>query len=399
MNADSIRPGLTGDDDSWEALARDLLGVEIDRPAPADDVVEDLPYPESSLPPGPAWGSWAAPAEAQPDPSAADVKHDRPESEGEPVAESTGDDESAESAAEPAAEKAEESAPDSYWDALQDWDWDSDAESSPRAESPRARGDRSSARRGPREDRRDRPASPSDRPAATSDRPSPRVPETRPNESLRQDFIDDAEFGAGLVDDLPAAPRAPEKPRESVERSVPVDRTSPVKQSRDEEAPCGDEEGRRRRRRRRRSRDRDRPDMEHPSEPERTATDDDFATDTEVSESPGAAAEESGESAETEARRRRRRRRRRRGEPSAHAGETADLAEPSDLAEEDFASAPYGGLSGEDDESGERDEDSAPSYRNVPTWEEAIGYLTRRQPGTALGQEGSSHSGRRRRRR
>ena len=75
-------------------------------------------------------------------------------------------------------------------------------------------------------------------------------------------------------------------------------------------------------------------------------------------------------------------------------------------SEESFvAASPYQASSGDDDEEeddeaaeaegeegdGEEGEESPRVYRNVPTWEEAIGFLIHRQPGDSHSREG--HSG------
>ncbi|HEX4070726.1 MAG TPA: hypothetical protein VHX68_06135 [Planctomycetaceae bacterium] len=74
-------------------------------------------------------------------------------------------------------------------------------------------------------------------------------------------------------------------------------------------------------------------------------------------------------------------------------------------SEEPFAAAsPYQASSDDDDEEeddeaaeaegeeveGEGDEESPRVYRNVPTWEEAIGFLLHRQPGDSHSREGRS---------
>src|SRR5690606_21623072 len=119
MNADSIRPSLPGDDDSWEDLARDLLGVEIDQPAAAADVAlveEELPYPESSLvPAAKAAETHGAEVEAGVEDAASAADDDEvPESNVEDVQVVAEDESSGES--------------DSYWDALKDWDWGSEGD-------------------------------------------------------------------------------------------------------------------------------------------------------------------------------------------------------------------------------------------------------------------------------
>ena len=137
------------------------------------------------------------------------------------------------------------------------------------------------------------------------------------------------------------------------------------------------------------------------------APSDEFLSDEEPTEESPLEAEESDRSAP----RRRRRRRRRPGER----GPRRELPAESSLlksslteseSEAPFAAAsPYQASSDDEDEEeddeaaeaegeeveGEGDEESPRVYRNVPTWEEAIGFLLHRQPGDSHSREG--HSG------
>ncbi|MEX1095636.1 MAG: hypothetical protein WED34_06270 [Planctomycetales bacterium] len=375
MNADSIRPGLSGDDDSWEDLARDLLGVDINQPPAVDDTGEELPYPEPMFPAG-ARPEDAPSAEAR---EAAGREPDLPVDADEP-------DEAEFAAQEPTAEPA---APDSYWDALQDWDWDGETESS---------------RRGPRREDAGEKRQPA-APAAGERRPrpapaeAPRAADKEAIEARRREFLEDSDFGAGLLEERPPSPRksiesrrpAAERPVERAEPSVER-AEAPVERVAEEEA--GEEGPRRRRRRRRRPRDGEREaagaeaPSARPSAP-REAAEEEFGEAVEAE--PAEPAAEAGPGETTGEPKRRRRRRRRRGgerEPRAAQPEAAEGREEAEVEEEGFAEEgfaeegfaepePVTARTGDVSEGPESEEEAPHSYRSIPSWEEAISYLTK----------------------
>ncbi|MGD9854340.1 MAG: hypothetical protein AB7U20_05250 [Planctomycetaceae bacterium] len=240
---------------------------------------------------------------------------------------------------------------DTYWDALDGWDWEEETSTSSGEKA--------------------KPRSVSERPAA------PRS-ENRVSEPQRKttELRADSDFGAGL-DETAATRRVEEQ----------------------EEAPSR----RRSRRRRRRSgpgagREAAAPDRAVDATPAADAKperDDEsgWEEEPEVSDDGFGAGLEVGEESREEPRKRGRSRRRRRRPADRKASES--VAAPDEPVEPEEVEARE--TRPVDSDEADRDEgpDQERKYRNVPTWEEAIGYLVR-PSGRRSGTEGGSSEGQRR---
>ncbi|GIX04391.1 MAG: hypothetical protein KatS3mg114_0260 [Planctomycetaceae bacterium] len=179
-------PGLPRDDDQWERLASDLLGVSF-------QPVSDDELPEWEPPPPP-------PVEHQPAlaPASEIIVTEESSTTVEAVVMAS---ESEGSIGAPT-QTSERKSADDYWDALEDWNWEEvevptpgDGDKSPGTE-PRGRAehDRPPTKRGERVAKRREPSR-SDQSTATQ-RPNPAAYVVPPPD-------DDDDFAAGLFDELP----------------------------------------------------------------------------------------------------------------------------------------------------------------------------------------------------
>ncbi|MBX3438834.1 MAG: hypothetical protein KF861_15170 [Planctomycetaceae bacterium] len=247
----------------------------------------------------------------------------------------------------------EEPLEDTYWDALGGFDWNEESDTAVREKSP--------------------PPAPAPEPRA----PQVRRPSTTPTESIGKtdQLLDDTDFGEGLeeADASTAAPnvREEDSPRRSRRRrggrgrrrdskpqEVSAD-SSEVLDADFEEAPQGDDE--------------------------LTVSGDDFGAGLDIE--PGTSASTPGRSRSG----RRRRRRSRDGKP----GETTAAAsqEKAPVAGDDVSHD----LESSEPEALESDDGAVQpqKYRDVPTWEEAIGYLVRHSTKRSGSEGGSAESQRR----
>jgi len=232
MNADPLRAGQGGEEDPWESLAEDLLGINLGANPAADSLIspEDISLDEPESPSSSAKPSAAkdvpperergpAPKPAEKGREAGEKRHaesrsaasqsswadeedfgadldleEAPEEKSEAEEETrtpTANDESeheSDSASPSDGEEATSAAEsDTYWDTLKDWRWDeSDDDSGVRREH-RDRGDRPQRDRGGERSggRRSRERGPRERSGRGEGRSRP--PESRPPEGRREE--------------------------------------------------------------------------------------------------------------------------------------------------------------------------------------------------------------------
>lgn len=372
MNTASNKPNPRDEDDSWEALAENLFGIDFARHADADELIS----PEELFP--------EEPVETQPQDELA-----RDESTGEGRAGELAEEaDSPELQQKPAAAGDDE---DACWDALRAWASEGEAADEEHHWTP------AKAKRRKKEPRRaEEPAGRETARPEPGDVSEPDEPE--------EEFIEDTDFAAGLLEEE-ARPRrrarpAPPMREELEEEERPAKRAAAEAEEEEEEEREETERERRPRRRRRRARRPKAAEAEtaavSPREPE-----------------PGfAAPEEEPERAELEPEeeeRRGRGRRRRRRPAAAGREETAVQRAPEEQAEDeevlvDWKAEPIldSTAAAEDEEDEERE--AVAAYGNIPSWEEAISCLVnpRRTEGRASetgGERSSERGGSRRRRR
>lgn len=393
MNSASEGRPSDREEDSWEALAENLFGIDFaksddaEESPLADDLLNELieePAPVLEDPRDSVSTSDESPEDVATN-NLYEALEEVPSAEGETE--------------EAAAKKAEH---DPYWDVLKDWEWDESVEST---------SDRPSALRPDRS-----------RPPKEHRKPDVIVPsaEAEGIEDLRAQYLEDAEFGLGVLeDDASAAPPTSRRAR-SAEPEVARDEGDTF----GEQPPTGEEGERPRRRRRRRGRG-GKPGGEREPRIERVHVEresetsdeevepvgeldfgdiqDDFDSEEPISEAREGEPAASDRDPERKRRRRRGGRRRRRPDGSEPTSREAAPREPRereevessregerrkvDLHDEDEAWEPEA----EDEESPEALARAAERYRNAPTWEEAISYLlkpkeARRHPSESSGE-------------
>lgn len=397
--------------DELTAAAENLLGVDLSGHGPA---MEPIELDDDDLPPAPTSDEPATAGISPRAQDAADTPSARDDAAGDIGGEASRDtwpggkddfggglefERSAPGAGSAPAEPAKSAGrDDKYWDALEGWDWDDSAEGPARTEPERGAAPAVSGRFADDEDDRE---------------------ERLPTAQQVEEFIEDDEFGAGLIegDSRGAAPRAAvpgpvEPPPRREERSR-------AERERDRERGREPDRGRGRRdeergRGRSGQEQRDRREERHaqPPRPADPVPDDEFGAEVEDESPADVVAEETqgdeggdfGAGLELEAPRRapRDQERGRRGgrgrssyererEPEPEAPADAPAARDADLADEGERAE----QSDADDELAGTDE-SGPRYRNVPTWEEAISYLvkpTRREGGQPPSRPSSSSGG------
>jgi hypothetical protein len=367
MAKDPLLPDAPRDGDSWESLASNLLGINLNKPLDAEIVsAEELDALELDVDEEPAEPP-VPPPEPPPvlsEEPADDVKPDDEIEAVEPAADSE--------AAEP------DRANDPYWDPLAEWEWDD----GPSTKRPPARK--------PAAAQPSRPAANSERPAAAQAEQEsivkgPGADARRAADSFdtvsdyRDEYEtgDDWEFGAGLLEGV--APPEPAKPKPAEEdagfarptAAAPEPRR-PQKRDRDERPPKRDRDAERRP-----------AETREPAPPQPAVqrfTDDAPADD----DAFGAGLVESGASPEpsaagegTDEQRRPRRRGRRRGRASkgdASPESRTAFAEPDDEPRTNVPSDDSAADFDDDEEAADDGHADSP-YRNIPSWEEAIGYL------------------------
>jgi ribonuclease E len=383
----------SGDEDSWETLAEDLFGISFSK---ADDA-SPIPLPEDVEPAYTEEPCLQEPSQDSPAETADAFGEDTSSEPADKVSPETSGECDAGEAEQDAVAAEASSQKDAYWDVLNDWNWDEDQRGRP----PRSPEQQSSGRGGRQGSRRRR--EPDSRPRESA---RPEKPPTRAAEPANS-YVDDSDFGEGLLDSGSAPRRTGD---ESRERGSEARRDSAERESGD-----GDESHPRRRRRRRRRRGR--PDRENAA-PQGTE-DESSVTDETPLEPADEDVPDRSEERQPDERRRRHRRPDRRRSREPIVAEPAD-EEPSD-EEEDLLTdeeqdlltdeeEPSADVSDEADE-GEDDGDDAEGgqkavFRNVPTWEEAVSYLLRTrearsgEPGPPRhGGESGRNPGRRGRRR
>jgi len=381
MNKEPFFPDSPGEGDNWESLSENLFGIDFGKDSetgkniPSEDVSTGESG-ESPVPVDPKEASSGTPNDVDPD-EESDVVD-------EMATHGTGD--------EPAVDKAvsvpEARDDDTYWGMLQQWEWDESGteESSPIED--RKFDAASSSSRTPEE------PSPAESAAETSFVPDDHSVTAA---DFHDEYIDDAEFGAGLLEDdespLNAVSERSLETKDAIEPGTA--KTPPVspplaggKQGGDETqtqpaidvADEAEAAPRKRRRRRRRRRPR-------AAESER-ATDEisegqvvDFGAGVEevVAEEPGQdkEAEDSAveEPQKTKRPARRRSSRRRRKSASVKTTEekpvTKEKEQDSAVADAELEPEPD-----HDEAAGdESTHEVSSAYKDIPTWEEAISYL------------------------
>jgi hypothetical protein len=396
-----LHPHESGDD--WEALAGDLFGIDFKASGKdtaagetddlsfddfeEDEIDEELLPPEDTPS---AEEEWPAAVGEDKESIAKRAAEDSGDSAREGLVAEVDDEAEPEEPAEAAA-VGEKSKEDAYWDALEDWNWDEPAAASQ---------ERSGAGRPPSRPRREErtrsgPSGRSSRGSADTPKSPPPPARPAPQAIARDEFEEDDEFAIGLLGEAAALPKRP-RPAPSSETLAQAESIAAGRgeQPRVSEAAEADDESSRPRRRRRRRRGR-RPEQEsdrvaasgaaedvefdEPSADE----DDAFAAAADF----GGAEESPAEPAPPRERRsdRRRRRRPRRQEPAASTApaESREAAEqpwsPDQEAAETEEAEDLGPELGEELEAELEEESSGEgevTYRNIPTWEEAISYLT-----------------------
>jgi len=377
MSGETSSPQPPGGGDSWESLAEDLFGIDF-QAAPEIDEIAPIVEPTGET----AETSDAAPAPdeaaSEPEPAPAGIENVQ-DDEVDNVGSDEEADESSDQAAATAAEAKKDD--DDFWDPLNEWQWgESSSDSSGEAKS-------DAKKTGRRERKEQFPSRPSRPVRVEEDFASP--------QDLRDEYNDDFDFGAGLVDDEPTTKpveQAKTQPTdtqqteaaqadESVE-VAPEDETTAVDSELEasfdaDETKTVDETEAEPKKRRRRRRRRRRPTKEaSDSAPAETEADE---AATKEGEAVDEAEESTDDTPEEEPKRPPRRRPSRRGRRSSAKKPPECESVPADEAtatveedddEDDAESSDI--VDGEEEaDSG----DQKPRYRNVPTWEEAIGYL------------------------
>ena len=386
-----MKPSRGNEEDSWESLAENLFGVEFTKHDDVDELISaDELFPE----------------EAE---SRAEEELVRDESTGEGRAGELAEEVDADQAQPVAAQGDSE---DQYWDALREWASDVGESDEESRWSPTKGKRKKDSRRG--EERA--PAAedePLRQPSAAADEP----------EVDADEFLDDSDFAAGLIEDEPRRRRPkPPAPKPVTRREEPVarreDRREEPVARREEAEPDDDsaepfaagveESDEERPRRRRRRRGRRAPGAEgeaRTADVARDEPDEDVEFGRLEEEPERAEPEESDE----ERRERRRPRRRRGGRPERE--ELAIERTPQEQSEEeevlvDWSAEPILDSTATDEDEDEDEREAVGVYRDIPTWEEAISCLLNPSASESSRREsererssGREGGGRRRRRR
>ncbi len=367
--------GSSGEEDSWEKLAENLFGIDfgqlgssagaatpeqpptvVNKIADAEDAAEDRSHPEK-----PVTSEETVPAEA----AAVTSEGEQSESLEEATPEEQPEQDGVDLGGGPES--------DSFWDVLKDWTWDDEvSESKQTTHEGMSSGDRHGRqRRPPRE-------------APSTSREYLAVDASTSAADFREEYVENSDFGAGLLDDvdeeLPAPPKSgPPSSRGDVDKSgaeTAVEEAEPPASAQDEEQVTQKKRRRRRKRRRPRSTEgdefgrgvMDEESGEPPAEIEQAEAEEkpSVERDEESVETPGRDSEQPKKGSQRRPSRRRRRAPKseavdeRPSEPSDEQSSAGDVVPESDLSEDD----------GTDED--ETVNDGRPSYRDLPTWEEAI---------------------------
>ncbi len=364
MNTDQTNPNAKDGDESWEGLAEDLFGINFSHNAtdeepvlPEDDIDNEALSSEKST---------------KPETSDAELElqvHEKPE------------DLSTDAAGKHESQR-DEGAKDSFWNGLESWDW----------EKNRGLGDDDQ----PNQSEKTPLQLGSGTPKSQQSRPTSSELASAAADSHAQAKLADAdEFGSGILEKNETPIVSEPEPSvqtitetTAVEESVRITPNEVARTEPTETAEAAPTKGPRRRRRGSRTRE---------SEPERTSdgaesgSANDFAAGLFEEDVPVKAVEEEQEP-DLQGDKPLRRKRRRRSSKRRRKGETAPVAVPSTSAE-DTSTAPDSfekvstttDVTGSDEtESDETEEVSwseepsssaASTYRDIPTWEEAISYL------------------------
>jgi hypothetical protein len=390
MAKDPLLPELPGEGDSWESLASNLLGINLNKPLDSEIVSpEELESLEIDLdePPVEPPATPPEPPAAFPEEAAAEFEPavDEPAvAEIEPVRE----------APAPATTDADR-ASDPYWDPLAEWEWDGEP-------SKRSARSKSTHREEPA-----RPPERSELPAVAGAVEESTVKGTGADARRAADSFDTVsdyrdeyesgdewEFGAGLLEGIAPPEPKTRQPADAEASSPPAPRESPPerperekRRDRVEETPHDRSE---RRNERTGSRDAPRPpekrEQREPAAPPAVArlSSDGHADDEDAfgaglidaASGPAASADDEPQEQRRPRRRSRRRGRSSKGEapPESRTGsaergpDAARSPAPSKVSRAD--------LDDEDEDEEASDDASADSpYRNIPGWEEAISYL------------------------
>ena len=363
--------GSSGEEDSWEKLAENLFGIDfgqlgssasatapeqpptvVNKIADAEDAAEDrshLEKPVTSEETVPAETVAVASEKEQSESLEKAPPEEQPEQDGVDLGGGTGS--------------------DSFWDVLKDWAWDDEVSESKQTIH---EGRSSGGQRRPSHE------------APSTSREYIAVDASTSAADFRAEYVEDPDFGVGLLDDVdgesPAPPKSgPQSSLGDVDKSgaeTAVEEVEPLASAQDEEQVVQKKRRRRRKRRRPRSTEGDKfgrgvideESSEPPAEIEQTEAEEkpSVERDEELVETPG----RDSEQPKKESRRRPSRRRRRAlkpeavderpSEPRDEQSSAGDVVPESDLSEDD----------GTDED--ETVNDGRPSYPDLPTWEEAI---------------------------
>ncbi|MCH7989586.1 MAG: hypothetical protein IID46_10635 [Planctomycetes bacterium] len=353
MTTDSLRPNLPEKEDSWTDLAEDLFGIDFAQTpesgefvAPEELLAEvDQTSSDSEESKSTALSVEAEQSEEAEQSSLSGIEADAKEQETSP------------SIQDMPAEHEETGEEDTFWDPLNTWNWDEgkaqvgkiDQESS---EPKRGRENRSSFER-------EQPV-------------SSRIVRGEDNfssaEDLREEYIDDSDFGSGLL----------AEDAEAVSESKISDSSGEQTEQAEETQPKAKRSRRRRRRPRRGKKDTGDVKTESSGEEKIEVKED---------ASGGEDSADQGDAADATPRKQPSRRRSSRGRgrrsDSPAAESDSQTPEPTEESEEFGASILDDELEPESEESSNESQDlpsepegqSKETYRDVPTWEEAISYL------------------------
>ncbi|GAB4143101.1 MAG: hypothetical protein Tsb009_13940 [Planctomycetaceae bacterium] len=338
MAKDPLFPKTPGEDDSWESLAGDLFGIDFDAETESEEILspeelaEDL---DESLTDDVEKSS---PEEADETDSKSDVL----------LAESPDEDDSEPEEEIPPASIMHDDEEDSFWDPLESWNWDDDEEDAtaqPSAEK----------RKKPITKKHPKPSKTSRKKNATSGKATPQPSSSQVDS---EEFIEDSDFAAGILDSSSPALDTGEADHED-EKSTP------------EKPPA------KRRRRRKKKRTPSETVGEQPADNDSTHEE---LHATEIDEGIKITAQSETEEGDTEVEQgrgkrpsRRRSRRRRKPETVKEPQATdEDTVEETDDSKEGPKS---------------KDKSEKSTYRNIPTWEEAISCLLNPQSASSKNPE------------
>jgi hypothetical protein len=385
MAKDPLLPNAPGEGDSWESLASNLLGINLNKSLHAQTVsaeelealeleVDDV-LPEQPLPPSPS----VPDAPSVRDTAGDEEPDDELEDEPQMIA-----------AATDSPRTEPDRASDPYWDPLAEWEWDDEPSKRPARREPAPAAHKPE----PRPERKLPAVAKSDVDSVVK---GPGADARRAAESVetvsdyRDEYeSDDWEFGAGLLEGI-APPKPPKRQPAETEAGFRPPPESPAPSPSVPDAPSVRDTAEDRRERDKRTELRERPgrsaetkrEERDPAVPPKvapqptpSAADDEDAFGAGLIE-PKAPSEGIAAGEETQEERRSRRRRRRRpskGEPRTGAVESTDAVKPVDGPVDDVPSDDVAADFDDDEEAADDSREDSP-YRNIPSWEEAIGYL------------------------